>query len=54
MTPTKREQINDAGAPRKQYETPRLEIFGNIHQITQAAGSDGRNDGGSHPMNKTG
>lgn len=54
MTPTTPATVNNADTPKKEYAAPRLEIYGNIHQITQAVGSSGMNDGGSHPMNKTG
>ena len=56
MRPTTPETINNAGAPRKTYESPRLERYGNIQQITQALGSEGAADGaaGGKGMNKTG
>ena len=54
VTPTTPATVDNADAPKKQYTAPRLEIYGNIHQITQAVGSDGMGDGGAHPMNKTG
>lgn len=47
MPPTNPESIDNAAAPRKKYETPRLEIYGNIHQITQALGKTGKADGGT-------
>ena len=54
MRPTTPEPINNAGAPRKAYEPPRLERYGNIQQITQTLGTTGKNDGGGKGMNKTG
>lgn len=51
MTPTPPETGSDR--PKKQYEAPRFEIYGNIQQITQAIGTDGHGDGGAHPRNKT-
>lgn len=54
MTPTKPESIGNSGVPRKTYETPRLEIYGNIHQITQTLGHVGKIDGGAHTKTKTG
>lgn len=54
MPPTKPDLVDNAGAPKKPYAPPRLEIYGNIHQITRAVGSNGMGDGGAHPMNKTG
>lgn len=54
MTPTTPATVDHADAPKKRYTAPRLEIYGNIHQITQAVGSSGKGDGGAHPMNKTG
>ena len=42
-------------SPRKKYETPRLEIYGDIHQITQNVGTQAKkNDNGARPRNKTG
>ena len=55
MPPTKPESIANVGSPRKKYEPPRLEIYGNIHQITQALGHTGKTDGGTTKlMTKTG
>jgi hypothetical protein len=55
MTPTKPESIEKAGAPRKKYESPRLEIYGNIHQITRAIGTHGKTDNATtKKLNKTG
>lgn len=51
MTPTPPEAGHTS--PKKQYEAPRLEVYGNIQQITRAIGADGHGDGGAHPMNKT-
>ncbi|HEX4915224.1 MAG TPA: lasso peptide [Vicinamibacterales bacterium] len=40
---------------RKKYEAPRLEVHGNIQQITQTIGNHGKlSDGGAHNMSKTG
>ena len=55
MTPTKPDSIDKTGAPPKKYETPRLEIYGNIHQITQAIGTHGKTDNSTNTkLNKTG
>ena len=55
MTPTKPEPIDSADGPRKKYESPRLEIYGNIHQITQAIGNHGKTDNATtKKLNKTG
>ena len=46
---------SNAVAPRKKYEAPRLEVYGNIHQITQTLGTLAKKaDGGGHVMSKTG
>ena len=55
MTPTKPEPIDGADVPRKKYESPRLETYGNIHQITQALGDHGKTDNATtRKLNKTG
>ena len=54
MTPAKPESIDTTGVPRKKYESPRLEIYGNIHQITQAIGQHGKTDNGTKKLTKTG
>jgi hypothetical protein len=54
MTQPKPESIDNRGVPRKTYEAPRLEIYGNIQQITQALGHTGKVDGGTHNKVKTG
>lgn len=32
---------------RKQYDTPRVAVYGNIREITRATGNMGATDGGS-------
>ena len=54
MTPAKPESVDQPDGPRKKYEAPRLEIYGNIQQITQALGHTGKVDGGTHNKVKTG
>jgi hypothetical protein len=54
VTPTTPESDNHAGGPKRTYEAPRLERYGNLQQITQAVDTSGKNDGGSKGMNKTG
>ena len=54
MTPAKPESIDTTGGPRKKYESPRLEIYGNIHQITRALGTHGKADNGTKKLTKTG
>ena len=39
---------------RKTYQTPKLVIYGNISEITQALGMNGMMDGGGGGINKTG
>lgn len=54
MPPTTPEPNDNRSVPRKTYETPRLEVHGNIQQITQTLGNHGKVDGGAHNMSKTG
>jgi hypothetical protein len=39
---------------KKPYETPRLEIYGDIREVTDTAGHAGHLDGGAHGSTKTG
>ena len=43
----------NSGAPKKPYESPRLEVYGDIGKITQTVGSSGHADGGHGGMSKT-
>jgi hypothetical protein len=38
---------------KKPYESPRLEVYGDIRAVTAAVGNVGKNDGG-HGADKTG
>jgi hypothetical protein len=38
---------------KKPYRRPRLEIYGNLHEITDAVGMTGAADGAAHGMTKT-
>lgn len=40
---------NNADAPKKPYETPRLEKYGDIRRITKSLGGTGNLDGGTDP-----
>jgi hypothetical protein len=53
MKPDPPDGRDTAATPQKKYEPPRLEVYGNIHQITQALGRHGKMDGGHLLMNKT-
>ena len=45
LAKTEKEQL-----AKKPYQTPRVEIFGNIREITQSmGGTRGKNDGGAGP-----
>jgi hypothetical protein len=46
--------VTNAGAPKKPYEPPRLEVYGDIRRITQTAGNTGSADGGHGSMSRTG
>lgn len=37
----------EGGQPKKQYESPRLEVYGDIRVITEAVSHSGMTDGGS-------
>jgi hypothetical protein len=41
-------------APRKAYEPPRLEIYGDIRKITQNVDNSGTPDGGHGAHSRTG
>ena len=41
-------------APKKAYEPPRLEIYGDIRQITQTIDNNGTADGGHGSHSRTG
>jgi hypothetical protein len=43
-----------AEPPRKPYESPRLEVYGDIRSVTDSVGMMGMADGGPHNMAKTG
>ena len=34
---------------KKLYSRPRLEVYGNLREITQTAGKNGKTDGGTNP-----
>jgi len=36
------------GPAKKRYESPRLEVYGDIRVVTQATGHSGNFDGSSH------
>ena len=40
-------------AGKRPYNTPRLESYGNIKEITMAVGMTGANDGSTHGNNRT-
>jgi hypothetical protein len=46
--------VTNAPPPKKRYEPPRLEVYGDIHQITQTVGNTGSVDGGHGSMSRTG
>jgi hypothetical protein len=52
--PTTPAAITNAQSPKKHYEPPRLEVYGDIRQITQTVGNTGAGDGGHGSMNRTG
>jgi hypothetical protein len=46
--------IDDTGAPKKRYETPRLEVYGDVGRITQTVSNMGMMDGGHGAHGRTG
>lgn len=46
--------VTNAHTPKKRYEPPRLEVYGDIRQITQTVGNTGAGDGGHGSMSRTG
>ena len=46
--------VSHTDAPKKRYEPPRLDVYGDIRQITQTVGTTGNADGGHAGMNRTG
>jgi hypothetical protein len=42
------------GQGKKPFETPKLSVYGDIRDITQAVGKVGNSDGGKGSMSKTG
>jgi hypothetical protein len=49
----KPDETSGAVPPKKPYESPRLDVYGDIREIARAAGMMGMADGGAHQMNKT-
>jgi hypothetical protein len=46
--------FKEGGPTRKPYESPRLEVYGDIREITEVATSTGvKSDGGLHGNSKT-
>ena len=43
--PTASKQERESAPAKKPYETPRLEVYGDIREIARAAGSMGMMDG---------
>jgi hypothetical protein len=39
-------EIRPTGSAKKPYSRPRLEVYGNLREITQAIGKTGKADGG--------
>lgn len=47
--PPRNDTDNRCSSTRKAYSKPRLQIYGNLQEITQAVGKNGRTDGGVNP-----
>ena len=50
---TKSTGVQENEPPKKPYETPRLEVYGDIRAVTGSVGMTGASDGLSHGQNKT-
>jgi hypothetical protein len=46
--------VTHAQTPKKRYEPPRLDIYGDIHKVTQTVSNTGTVDGGHGSMSRTG
>ena len=46
--------IGNGAAPKKPYEPPRLDVYGDIRKITQTVSNTGNADGGHGQMSRTG
>jgi hypothetical protein len=44
---------NESVPPKKAYESPRLDVYGDIREIAQSVGMMGKMDGGFLRMTKT-
>ena len=44
---------NEVVPPKKAYESPRLDVYGDIREIAKSVGMMGKMDGGSLQMTKT-
>jgi hypothetical protein len=42
-------EANETPPPRKPYQKPRLQVYGDLSAITQARTTAGTSDGASHP-----
>ena len=51
--PTESPSFKEDRPARKPYESPRLEVYGDIRTVTEAVGHTGNDDGGIHTSNKT-
>jgi hypothetical protein len=46
--------VDSADGQKKPYQTPRLDVYGDIRKITQTAGNTGNADGGHGVHGRTG
>ena len=51
---TKSASFNEDGPAKKPYERPRLDVYGDIRDVTDSNSSLGKNDGAVHGNIKTG
>jgi hypothetical protein len=51
---TKSTSLNEDGPAKKPYESPRLEVYGDIRAVTAATGTTTPKNDGSHSNEKTG
>ena len=50
---TKPSRASGSEPPKKAYESPRLEVYGDIREIARSVGTKGRADGAARRLTKT-
>jgi hypothetical protein len=50
---TTESRLEEDRPAKKPYESPRLEVYGDIRDLTDSVGMAGSDDGATHAFNKT-